>query len=61
METSSPPGRGSEDQMVVNHFGAAGNLDEIIPRLARDRQAMQRIESAVRGLHTTHSLVLPHS
>lgn len=43
---------------VVDEIISAGNLDENIPTLARDRQAMQRIESVVRGLSTGHELVL---
>lgn len=33
------------------------NLDETIPRIARDRQVMQRIEDLVRGLDTRHELI----
>jgi DNA modification methylase len=43
---------------IVAEFAAKGNLDYVIPQLARDCRAMQRIESLVRSLDTTHSLIL---
>jgi DNA modification methylase len=47
-----------EEQAVLNDFGGSGSLDNVIPRLARDKAAMARIESAVRGIHTDHQLIL---
>ena len=37
---------------------AKGNLDYVIPQLARDRKAMRRIESVVQHLPTSHELIL---
>src|SRR5690349_10433044 len=48
----------NEDESIVAEFVAKGNLDHIIPQLARDRSAMQRIEAVVRTLKTNHDLIL---
>lgn len=48
----------TEEQAIITEFAAKGNLDNVIPQLARDRRAMQRIESVVRSLKTTHNLIL---
>lgn len=42
-------------------YAATGNLDNIIPRLARDIKAMRHIESVVQQLDTSHDLVLGDS
>ncbi len=47
-----------DEQALLSEFASKGNLDFIIPELARDRQAMDRIESVVRRLQTTHELTL---
>ncbi len=47
-----------EEESILSDYGNEPNLDNLIPRLARDRVAMQRIESVVKELHTTHELVL---
>ena len=47
-----------DEQTLLGQFAVDGNLDDVIPGLARDRQAIQRIESLVRTLKTTHELVL---
>lgn len=46
-----------DEREVLGEFIAASSLDDVIPRLARDRQAMLRIEALVRGLETGHELV----
>jgi modification methylase len=59
MQASSQPTRISdEDDALLKEFTDKGNLDDVIPQLARDHQAMRRIESHVRSLHTSHSLIL---
>jgi DNA modification methylase len=45
------------EEAILAEFLATGALDDIIPRLARDKKATQRIESVVRGLDTTHELI----
>lgn len=47
-----------DEQALLSEFASKGNLDFIIPELARNRQAIDRIESVVRGLKTTHELIL---
>ena len=47
-----------EEQELLDEFIGAGNPDDIIPALARDRQAIQRIEATARGLETAHELIL---
>jgi modification methylase len=47
-----------EEEAIMTEVAAKGDLDNVIPQLARDRCAMQRIEAVVRGLKTTHSLIL---
>lgn len=58
MQTPSQHARGSDGEAAVLGEFANGNLDDIIPRLARDRAAMQHIESVSRSLPTTHDLIL---
>jgi DNA modification methylase len=59
MQAPSSPVRPSDDEAtVLSEFIARGNLDDVIPQLARDRQAIRRIESVVGSLHTTHNLVM---
>lgn len=43
---------------MLAEFSRLGNLDDIIPQLARDHEAIQRIESLVRGLTTQHELIV---
>lgn len=58
MSAVTPPCRSTaEEDAIVLEFTSSGKLDEIIPPLARDGRAMQRIESAVRSRHTTHDLI----
>lgn len=50
--------RGADDEReLLAEFLSAGSLDDLIPRIARDRKAMQRIEAVVRGLNTGHELI----
>jgi DNA modification methylase len=59
MQIVSPLLRTPDDEeAILKEFAGAGNLDEIIPQLARDRQAIRRIESVVQRRKTTHELVL---
>ena len=59
METSVQPIIFSdEEETILAELAAKGNLDNIIPQLARDRKAMKRIESVVRSRQTTHELIL---
>ncbi len=46
-----------EERVLFSQFAAIGDPDEIIPTLARDRQAMQRIEAIVRSQATAHDLI----
>ena len=46
-----------EEREVLGEFITSRSLDVVIPRLARDRQAMSRIEALVRGLETGHELI----
>ena len=43
---------------MLNRFLALGKLDDVIPKLARDRAAICTIEAAVRRLSTSHDLIL---
>jgi DNA modification methylase len=45
------------DQALVTELGSKGNLDDLIPQLARDKSAIKRIESVVRELKTSHELI----
>jgi hypothetical protein len=47
-----------DEQTILSEFAGKGNLDDIIPQLARDRQTMHRIEHLVRSLKTSHDLIL---
>lgn len=47
----------SDEQAVLDELAAGENLDELIPQLARNRQAIQRIESIVRAQPTAHELI----
>ncbi len=43
---------------LVAEIAERGNLDQIIPALARDPTSLRRIESVVQRIHTKHELVL---
>ncbi len=49
--------RRDEEQALLVDLLSGGTLDERIPQLARDRLAIRRIETLVRGLATRHELV----
>jgi modification methylase len=46
-----------DEQTLLADFVAEGHLDDIIPKLARDRQAMRRIEAVVQSQTTAHELI----
>lgn len=59
MQAPSQPARFSDDEEgILREFATTGNLDDLIPQIARDRQTMQRIESVVQNRKTIHDLVL---
>ena len=47
-----------EERALLEKFLALGKLDDVIPKLARDREAIREIEAVLRGLKTSHELVL---
>ena len=46
-----------EEQALLDELLLRGNLDDLIPTLARDVRAIARIESVVRRRHTNHELI----
>jgi len=46
-----------DEQKILGEFSASGDLDNIIPKLARDRKAIRRIEEFVQGRMTAHQLI----
>ncbi|HEY8665358.1 MAG TPA: site-specific DNA-methyltransferase, partial [Tepidisphaeraceae bacterium] len=58
MKAAAQPTEFSDDeQAILAEFLAIGDLDDIIPGLARDQKAMRRIEAVVQGRETSHDLV----
>lgn len=47
----------TDERLVLAEFLAVDNLDEIIPGLARNRQAIRQIEALVQNQRTAHELV----
>jgi len=45
-----------EDQLLAE-FANGNGLDEVIPQLARNSHAIQRIQAVVRAKHTSHELI----
>jgi modification methylase len=45
------------ERALLREFFAESEADDVIPRLARDTQAMQRIEAVVRSRQTSHELI----
>jgi modification methylase len=55
--TGHATGSDGDIEQLVSEYGSP-HLDSAIPQLARDRQAMRRIEGAVQHLSTSHELIL---
>ena len=55
--SATPASFDSEDSLLAE-FAPRGNLDEIIPKLARDERAMRRVEGVAQRQPTRHELVL---
>ncbi|MBI2433032.1 MAG: site-specific DNA-methyltransferase [Candidatus Hydrogenedentes bacterium] len=47
----------NEEQQLFAAFVGDANLDDVLPTLARDEQAIRRIEAVVRGQKTSHELI----
>jgi DNA modification methylase len=45
------------EQALIDELAGAQNLDNLVPRLANDRRAIQRIEAVVRAIETSHELI----
>lgn len=58
MSLAMHPVATSDGEMLLAQIGEGQNLDELIPRLARDRDLMQRIEGIARAEQTNHELIL---
>jgi len=52
-----PSNLADEERALLDELHLRGNLDDIIPQLARDGRAVSRIESVVRRRHTNHELI----
>jgi len=46
-----------KEQALLDELVGIGELDDIIPAMARDMRAMRRIEAVVRDRETTHELI----
>ena len=49
--------RAAEEHALLDELILRGDLDDVIPQLARDVHAIARIESVVRRRHTEHDLI----
>jgi DNA modification methylase len=58
MKLATALGTDNDERALLEEFLALGKLDDVIPKLARDRPAIRRIESLLRELDTSHELVL---
>jgi DNA modification methylase len=47
----------SDEEAILNAIAGSENLDDVIPRLARDRSAIRQIEELVLAQQTTHDLI----
>lgn len=47
----------TEERALLDELLLRGNLDDVIPQLARDVRAIARIEAVVQRRHTTHELM----
>jgi hypothetical protein len=61
MHTQPEQAQLMDDEAQLLAEFAHGNLDYVIPQLARDQKAMRRIESVVHHLKTAHELILGDS
>ena len=52
------PRTDDDERDLLNGLLALGKPDDVIPKLARDRAAIRKIEAAVRRLSTSHDLIL---
>ncbi len=52
------PRTDDDERDLLNGLLALGKPDDVIPKLARDRAAIHKIEAAVRRLSTSHDLIL---
>ena len=46
-----------DERALLEKFLALGKLDDVIPKLPRDREAIRSIEAVLRGLDTSHELI----
>src|SRR4051812_39468175 len=46
-----------DEKALLARFPAKGDLDDLIPKLARDREAMREIEAVVQRRQTGHDLI----
>lgn len=51
----------NDEQLLLDELLQRGNLDDVIPQLARDTRTIACIESIVRRRHTSHELLLGDS
>jgi DNA modification methylase len=57
VRSAARPITSSDEETLLAELTEDNNLDEVIPKLAQDRKATQRIEAAVRSLPTAHELI----
>jgi DNA modification methylase len=55
------PSADDEELALISELSSRGNLDELIPQIAREIRTIGRIESVVRRRHTSHELILDDS
>ncbi len=58
---TEPPRTDDDERGLLDDLLALGKLDDVIPKLARDRAAIRKIEATVRRLSTSHDLILGDS
>lgn len=51
------PKAADTEQALLDEFLDLGDLDDVIPTLARDPRAMRRIDAIVRNMETSHELI----
>lgn len=57
VSTMHEPHSLQEEDLVIKEVSDSGSLDEVIPKLARNRSAIRRIEAVVRSRRTAHELI----